>query len=125
VANERHGGCSCGRIRFSVRGEPELVAACHCRDCRRHTGAPVSVFADFKAVRLELSGAQIDWFETSPGAQRGFCARCGATLAFRGANRRDEIHLHIGAFDDPAALSPTQNENTDARMPWLALLTLD
>lgn len=85
----------------------------------------MSVFADFQAAHLELSGAQIDWFETSPGAQRGFCGRCGATLAFRGANRPDEIHLHIGAFDDPAALSPTQNENTHSRMPWLAFLTQD
>ncbi len=118
----RGGGCSCGRIRFVVHGAPLLVAACHCVDCRRHTGAPVSVYVDVLAAQLEMQGAPIDWFETSPGAERGFCARCGATLAFRGANLPLEIHIHVGAFDDPAAFAPTDNEYTEQRLPWLHAL---
>lgn len=125
MGSERSGGCSCGRIRFSVHGAPKLVAACHCQSCRRHTGAPVAVYADINAEQIELSGAPIDWFETSPGAQRGFCARCGATLAFRSANRPDELSLHIGSFDEPEALRPTQNEHTQSRMPWLGFLAQD
>jgi hypothetical protein len=122
MTSELAGGCSCGRIRFVVRGAPELVAACHCADCRRHTGAPVAVYADVRTEQIEMLGAPIDWFETSPGAQRGFCARCGATLAFRGSNLLAMIHLHIGAFDDPAALPPARNEHTEQRLPWLHVL---
>jgi hypothetical protein len=120
-----YGGCCCGRIRFRVHGQPVLIAACHCNDCRRHTGAPVAVYVDVQATQLELLGEPIDWFETSPGAQRGFCCRCGATLAFRGSNLPTEVHIHVGAFDEPATLSPVQNEMLGSRMPWLSFLASD
>jgi hypothetical protein len=64
-----------------------------------------------------LLSEPIDWFETSPGAQRGFCARCGATLAYRGSNPA-MVHIHIGAFDEPAALVPVRDEHTESRLPW-------
>lgn len=116
------GGCSCGRIRFLVRGRPEFIGACHCRDCRRHTGAPVAVYADIALNQLDILGDPIDWFETSRGAKRGFCRRCGTTLAFCGSNLPSMVHIHVGSFDDPAALVPMSNEHTESRLPWLSLL---
>lgn len=125
MSGDLTGGCSCGRIRFRLTAPPELIAACHCKDCRRHTGAPVSVFVDVKQANFETLAAPVDWFETSPGAHRGFCSRCGATLAFRGSNRPDEIHLHVGAFDTPELLPPARNEETQSRLPWLHVFIQD
>jgi len=113
------GACSCGRVKFVLRGAPELVAACHCRDCRRHTGAPVAVYVDVFADRIEMQGAPIDWYETSPGAHRGFCGRCGATLAYRGSNLPAMLHIHVGAFDRPERLIPSRDEHLESRLPWL------
>lgn len=125
VPQDLSGSCSCGRIKFIIQGKPELVAACHCADCRRHTGAPVAVYADVNLAALQLLGEPIAWFETSPGAFRGFCSRCGSTIAFRGENLPAIISLHIGAFDAAAALLPTRSERTKSRLPWLQFLTLD
>ena len=125
ISKDFSGGCSCGRIKFIVFGAPVLVAACHCADCRRHTGAPVAVYADVRVTAFRPLGEPIDWFETSPGAFRGFCIRCGSTLAFKGENSPAMINLHIGAFDLPALLPPTRNECTSARLPWLESVARD
>ncbi|MBL6951596.1 MAG: hypothetical protein ISR50_03125 [Alphaproteobacteria bacterium] len=37
------GGCLCGTIRYAMNASPILVIShCHCSDCRRTAGAPVS-----------------------------------------------------------------------------------
>ena len=41
------GGCLCGRVRYTVEGDPNFAAVCHCRSCQRYTGSafePVMVF---------------------------------------------------------------------------------
>ena len=42
------GGCLCGAVRFLATGAPKSVFWCHCQSCRRHSGAPVSVFVGFE-----------------------------------------------------------------------------
>ena len=51
---EQTGGCLCGDIRFRLTGAPYEVDYCHCHSCRKHTGAPVSVFADCKGWRRRI-----------------------------------------------------------------------
>ena len=43
------GGCMCGAVRYQVSGKPFWVGHCHCKSCRRHSGAPVVTFAGFSA----------------------------------------------------------------------------
>ena len=63
-------------------------------------------------------------FESSPGVRRGFCGRCGSTLTYEGDRWPGEIHLHVGAFDDPGTLAPTGHAFADERLSWLKLLIL-
>ena len=49
------GGCLCGRVRYTVEGEPNFAAVCHCRSCQRYTGSafePVMVFPS-QAVQVK------------------------------------------------------------------------
>jgi hypothetical protein len=48
------GGCLCGAVRFIATGQPKGIYWCHCQSCRRHTGAPVAVFAVFDCEYLNL-----------------------------------------------------------------------
>ena len=120
MSDQFEGSCLCGAVRFVASGQPESVVWCHCESCRKHSGAPVSVFVAFKCDAYAVTEGQITRFNSSPGRWRGFCARCGSTLTCEG-ERSNEIHFHIGAFRDAAQLQPTRHIFPEERLPWLHL----
>ena len=65
------GGCLCGAVRFVATGEPKGIYWCHCQSCRKHTGAPVSVFAAFEREAYTLTKGEITKFDSSPGKPGG------------------------------------------------------
>ena len=101
------GGCLCGSVRFQATGTPRGVFWCHCQSCRRHSGAPVSVFVGFELQAYAVTKGEITKFKSSPGVQRGFCARCGSTLTCENERFPTEAHYHVGAFDRAAELKPS------------------
>lgn len=115
------GGCLCGTVRFAADGAPKWTSYCHCRSCRRHTGAPVAAYAGFEKQNVRFTQGAPTRFASSSGVQRGFCARCGSTLTYEGDRWPTELHLHLGAFDDPAVLVPTGQAFAEERLPWLHL----
>jgi hypothetical protein len=115
------GGCLCGDIRFAVDGPAKWTGYCHCRSCRRHTGAPVSAFVGFEAAQVRFVKGTLARFESSKGVQRGFCSRCGSTLSYEGERWPTEIHLHAGAFDDPEPYAPKGHAFAEERVSWLHL----
>lgn len=115
------GGCLCGDIRFTAPATPKWTAYCHCASCRRHTGAPVSAFAGFERETVRWTKGSPATFSSSPGVRRGFCPRCGSTLTYEGERWPSEIHLHIGAFDEPGRTPPIGEAFAAERLGWLHL----
>ena len=121
---ERTGGCLCGDVRFRLNGAPYEVDYCHCHSCRRHTGAPVSAFADCKAGDVTKGAPTL--YESSSGVQRGFCARCGSTLSYASDSLPGEIHIHIGALDRPEDFPPHGKPTfPEERVPWFRISDVD
>ncbi|MFZ5718124.1 MAG: GFA family protein [Pseudomonadota bacterium] len=115
------GGCLCGAVRFRASGPPRWIGWCHCQSCRKHSGAPVSVFVAYGQAEVEATRGEIARFRSSPGTTRGFCATCGSTLTCQGEARPDELHIHVGAFDAAGELAPTFHIFPEERLPWLCL----
>jgi hypothetical protein len=120
-AGMSEGECLCGEVRFSAEGPPKWTGYCHCRSCRRHTGAPVSAYAGFERDKVCFTRGAPAYFTSSPGVRRGFCSRCGSTLSYEGDRWPNELHLHIGTFNDPSAFVPTGQAFAEERLPWLHL----
>src|SRR5689334_4688534 len=99
------GRCLCGEVRFEARGNPKWVRWCHCESCRRHSGAPASVFVSFDDDAVTTKGT-IAMFQSSPGVERGFCARCGSTLTCSNQRLPGETHYYVGVFERAAELRP-------------------
>lgn len=45
--NTHEGRCLCGAVRFQASGAPKWLLWRRCDSCRRHSGAPASVFVSF------------------------------------------------------------------------------
>lgn len=116
----RHtGGCFCGAIRYEASGLPESVFHCHCRECRRNTGAAVATFAIFRpSDSFEWTQGETAVFESSPGVRRRFCPACGTPLSYEADKCPDEIHLLISTFDAPEAFRPEFHVFMKDRIPW-------
>jgi hypothetical protein len=116
------GGCLCGAVRFVATGQPKGVAWCHCESCRKHSGAPVSVFVAYERTAYTVTKGKIAKFESTPGkTERGFCARCGSTLTCETVGLPTLTDFHVGAFDDAGLFGPTRHIFPDERLPWLHL----
>lgn len=113
------GGCLCGAVRFRALGSPKWTVWCHCQSCRKHSGAPAAAFAAFDEAMVEVTKGEITKFASSPGMLRGFCATCGSTLTCQGGAMPDELHFHLGAFDEPEKLPPMGEYFVEERLPWL------
>ncbi|MDG2044101.1 MAG: GFA family protein [Maricaulis sp.] len=113
------GGCQCGRSSFDVTGTPKFVAHCHCRDCRRATGAPFVTWVGWLDHQVEWIGQPRSQYSSSAGVARGFCAQCGSPLSYQGRKWPGEIHLVVGAFEDADAFEPNGEVFADEALHWV------
>ena len=123
LTEQFEGGCLCGAIRFVATGQPKGgVAWCHCYSCRRHSGAPVSVFVAYERTAYRVTKGEITKFESTPGkTQRGFCTRCGSTLTCETVGLPALTDFHVGAFDHPERFRPTRHIFPEEQLPWLII----
>ena len=124
TTDQFEGGCLCGAVRFAARGQPKGVYWCHCESCRKHSGAPASVFVAYEHAAYAVTKGQIMKFDSTPGrTRRGFCARCGSTLTCETVSLPTETHFYVGAFDCAAEFQPTRHVFAEERLPWVHIDT--
>lgn len=112
------GGCRCGAVAFRARAEPTVVVYCHCRDCRRSSGAPISLWVGYRSERVELTRGEPTVYESSPGVRRSFCGTCGSPISFEDERLPRETYLPGGVFDDPEAFEPEAHDWVSRRLRW-------
>ena len=105
------------RVGSRRAGPPPAIAA----TAGALTGAPYSVYAGFERTQVSWSGEAPRRFQSSPGAERCFCGRCGTPLAYEGERWPDEVHLLVTTLDDPAALPPRGHVYVGQKLPWVRL----
>jgi hypothetical protein len=96
------GSCLCGRVTFVVTGELKPPDACHCDQCRKHSG---HYFAstDVPKAAVAIEGQEnVTWYRSSEKVRRGFCSTCGSSLFFD-PPAQDWIGIAMGAFDTPTS----------------------
>ena len=110
----RSGGCLCGAVRYSVRGEPLHVTRCHCADCRKESGSAFTVYAHWPVEAFALTG------EISSFDRRAFCARCGSRLLDLSDLDDGIIEIRVGSLDDaPFDLTPQTEIWVKRRESWI------
>ena len=93
------GQCLCGAVTYTATGIDSEVHSCHCGMCRRWSGGP-GFAASVESVAFE-GEENVSRYDSSPWAERGFCARCGTNLFYRLKESNHHV-MWMGTFDDPS-----------------------
>ncbi|MDH5529285.1 MAG: GFA family protein [Paracoccaceae bacterium] len=104
------GGCLCGAVRITAKGQPLRVGLCHCLDCRKHHGALFHASAIFPDSAVTVTG------DTHHFKGRHFCPRCGSSVFGRSG---DEVEVNLGTLDTPDQFTPSYELWTIRREAWL------
>jgi len=92
------GSCLCKAVSFEVTGPLPAPSACHCTNCRKHSGH-FEASTDVPRSHLTIHGSDnLAWYRSSEKVRRGFCSTCGSSL-FWDPIHRDWIAIAMGAFD--------------------------
>ncbi len=112
------GSCRCGAVRFEASADPDHVSYCHCADCRKATGAPVSAFVGFMADEVTITGDVLRTFDNG-AVTRSFCGVCGSPVAYADARIGERLYFMLGAMDAPEKYKPTLHAYVREQLPYL------
>ena len=116
------GGCLCGRVRYTLTGEPLRSGLCHCRDCQRFTGSAFEPVLFFPAAALDLQG-ELKTFDVAGRSgktvHRRFCPNCGSGIITEAEARPGMILVAAGTLDDPTGFTPSVEIFCDDAQPWV------
>jgi hypothetical protein len=114
--------CCCRSLRAETLAEPAFVAACHCTECQRRTGAPFGVGAYFYKEHVRAAGPSKIYVRDGQEGRKvrfHFCPDCGTTVYWDLDVRPDLIGVALGAFADPSFPRPTISVWEQTRHPWV------
>lgn len=98
---ETTGSCLCGAVSFRINGPLRPVIACHCQQCRKASGHHVAATSALREA-VEITG-DVQWYQSSAQARRGFCPTCGSNLFWDGPGAN--LSIFAGTLDAPTGLA--------------------
>lgn len=119
--------CLCGDVKLETTLPSLWAAHCHCSLCRRAHGAAFVTWIGMEAARCvtEDPEQRLRWYESTPGAERGFCSCCGAMMFFRSTRWPGELHIALAHFTTPIDRTPQMHVHWADHAPWADVDPLD
>ena len=92
--------CLCGGVHINAESIKPHIGACHCKTCRKWGGGP---FMELNCgADVAITGTDnMQIFDSSEWAERGFCKVCGTHLFYR-LKATQEHMIPVGLFSDDA-----------------------
>ena len=118
------GDCLCGAVSFESDADPVVTAACHCKDCQKHSGSAFGLYVAVPKKSLEVKGTELKTFEGKGGSgksekyfHRTFCGSCGSSLYAAIESAPDLLFVHAGTLDDTNWVKPDVQAWTGRTLP--------
>lgn len=92
-----HGHCLCQKVKVTVNIMNHKMGTCHCSMCRKWGGGPLMSVDCGTDVKFE-GEENINAYDSSDWAQRGFCNQCGSHLFYKLKEKGIYI-IPVGIFD--------------------------
>jgi hypothetical protein len=112
------GGCQCGAVRYASSQLMDNAHICHCRMCQKAVGNFFAALVGAPNDTLVWTRGEPAIFGSSDLADRGFCAKCGTPLFYRGKGS-PHTGLTIGSLDDPSLAPPHVQVGMEGRYAFM------
>jgi hypothetical protein len=93
----------------------------HCRDYRKSSGAPVSLFAEYRIEQVEMAQgmpkvyeSSLDWTSAGPSA-----AMAGSRSHTMAERLPSEVYGMVGVLDNPEPFEPETHTRVSQKPAWL------
>lgn len=121
----REGGCQCGTVRYRIHGEPLVVSACHCDQCRRQSGSAFGMTIIFQRDDVSMLGGSLKSFERSSDSANKvtcyFCGDCGTRIYHALERSPGTINIKPGTLDDSSDVTPALHIWVSKKRGWVTL----
>src|ERR1700722_1871495 len=122
---ELNGGCLCGKVRYSARAEPALVAVCHCKNCQKQAGTAFGTIVGIPKSALSIKGQLKTFHDTGDTTHlevnRNFCPECGSPITTDAAAMPEMTFIKAGSLDDTSWLDPKMHLFCDSAQSWVPI----
>ena len=120
--------CNCGALALSLPETPIIVAACHCLECQRRTGAPFGVGAFYPNEAVRISGTPKEYVragESGGKVRCYFCPDCGSTVYWKADKLPAMMGVAVGAIADSNFPAPSKSVFERSKHPWVDIKGTD
>ena len=116
------GGCLCGRVRYTLSGEPAFSGLCHCRNCQRYTGSAFEPVVAYPSAGVAITGELKTYNDTGDSGKpvrRRFCPNCGSGIVAEAEVLPGIAIVLAGTLDDPTTFQPAMEIYCSSAQPWV------
>ena len=120
------GRCLCGKVSYTLEGDPIATAVCHCSHCQRQGGSAFSVNLIAMSSQMTVNGELAAYEERGEKGdqvyvRRRFCSTCGSPILSEIVLNEGVIAVKAGTLDDVSDVKPTVEAWCVDRQPWAIL----
>lgn len=121
VAEKLNGSCLCGSVKYFINGGVKAVANCHCKTCKKMTGAVFATIAvtaeeNFHFIQGEKN---LESHQVSEKGKKYYCRDCGTPIFNVVKKYPGNYMVLVGSLDEPSLVEPVINIFCESMLPWL------
>lgn len=115
------GRCLCGDVRYESTMSPQLVAHCHCEDCRRSSGTGHGTHIVLPEDAFSVTG-EVRFYDRPADSgnivSRGFCPTCGSAIYSKNSGLPGMVFPRASSLDDLNMVAPSMVVYASRAADW-------
>lgn len=118
------GACQCGGVKYELLSAPQMVVACHCKECQKLSTSAFSITAMVTADQVHFEGEMADWSrpaESGNISAAKFCPTCGNRIYHYNPAEPDKIKLKPSNLSDTSIIQPSAHVWVSEKQDWYTI----
>lgn len=119
-----NGACQCGGVTYQLLSEPQMVVACHCKECQKLSTSAFSITAMVIADQVRFEGEMADWSRQADSGNISaakFCPGCGNRIYHYNPAEPDKIKLKPSNLSDTSIIKPVAHVWVSEKQDWYTI----